>query len=98
MNTSNDWFRHLSDDERIFIKNFVLSSGSLKQMSALYEISYPTLRSRLDKLIEKIHTYDNASHDAFVMLIRGLVDEQKIDIETANIIIDDYHERHSHDE
>ncbi|MDK8648982.1 hypothetical protein QP849_00920 [Alloscardovia omnicolens] len=31
----------------------MLSSGSLKTMSQLYKISYPTLRRRLDQLINK---------------------------------------------
>ncbi|MCG9844036.1 DUF2089 domain-containing protein, partial [Staphylococcus argenteus] len=32
----------------------MLSSGSLKQLSEEYRVSYPTIRLRLDRLIEKI--------------------------------------------
>ena len=31
-----------------------MASGSLKQMASLLEISYPTVRSRLDRLIERL--------------------------------------------
>ena len=41
----------LSDDDQEFVLSFILSSGSLKQMAKLYEVSYPTVRNRLDDLI-----------------------------------------------
>ena len=48
MDNAKGWLQYLSDEDAIFIKNFMLSSGSLKEMSKLYRISYPTLRRRLD--------------------------------------------------
>jgi hypothetical protein len=42
----------LSTDEQQFIELFVLASGSLKQMAQLLGVSYPTVRNRLNKLIE----------------------------------------------
>lgn len=48
-----EWLANLAEEDLAFIKNFVLSSGSLKQMSQLYQVSYPTMRLRLDRLIEK---------------------------------------------
>lgn len=44
----------LDPEDQRFIELFVLASGSLKQMAELLEVSYPTVRSRLDKLIEKL--------------------------------------------
>lgn len=44
----------LSPEEQRFVELFVLASGSLKEMSALLKISYPTVRSRLNRLIEKL--------------------------------------------
>ena len=35
-----------------FIEMFVLSSGSLKEMASRLDITYPTVRSRLDDIIE----------------------------------------------
>ena len=44
----------LAPGEQHFVELFVLSSGSLKQMAKLLGISYPTVRSRLDELIETL--------------------------------------------
>ena len=43
----------LAPEDQKFVELFVLASGSLKQMAKLLGISYPTVRSRLDKLIER---------------------------------------------
>ncbi len=44
----------LSAEEQQFVELFVLASGSLKQMAKLLGISYPTVRNRLDRLIERL--------------------------------------------
>ena len=44
----------LDADEQRFVELFVLASGSLKQMAALLGVSYPTVRNRLDKLINHL--------------------------------------------
>jgi hypothetical protein len=44
----------LSVEEQEFILQFFLSSGSIKEMARLAEISYPTMRNKMDDLIEKI--------------------------------------------
>jgi hypothetical protein len=41
----------LEADEQRFAELFVLASGSLKQTAELLGVSYPTVRSRLDRLI-----------------------------------------------
>ena len=43
-------YRLDAEDQR-FVELFVLASGSLKRMAELLEVSYPTVRNRLDKLI-----------------------------------------------
>jgi hypothetical protein len=48
------WTEVLSSDELNFIRHFVLSSGSLKEMAEEYGVSYPTIRQRLDALIAKM--------------------------------------------
>ena len=58
-----EWLANLAEEDLAFIKNFVLSSGSLKQMSQLYQVSYPTMRLRLDRLIEKIRLNDNETEE-----------------------------------
>ena len=48
-----EWMVHLEDEDVVFIKKFILNSGSLKEMAKAYEVTYPTVRLRLDKLIQK---------------------------------------------
>ena len=48
------WMQGLSDADLNFIKRFVLCSGSIKDMSEAYGVSYPTMRGRLDRLIETL--------------------------------------------
>lgn len=36
------------------IVEFVLVSGSLKELARAYGVSYPTIRTRLDRLIERV--------------------------------------------
>ena len=43
----------LSSEDQEFVVRFVQSSGSLKQMARAYGVSYPTMRNRLDALIER---------------------------------------------
>jgi hypothetical protein len=44
----------LPADEQSFILQFFLSGGSLKEMASQTGVSYPTMRNRVDDLIEKI--------------------------------------------
>ena len=48
------WINYLDEEDRVFIKRFILASGSLKALAKNYGTSYPTVRLRLDRLIEKI--------------------------------------------
>ncbi|MCI8813539.1 MAG: DUF2089 domain-containing protein, partial [Oscillibacter sp.] len=60
------WLADLEDEDAAFIKKFVLSSGSLKEVAALYGVSYPTVRLRLDRLIQKIKISETAEADPYV--------------------------------
>lgn len=72
----------LSDEDLAFLKRFLLASGTLKDLAAEYGISYPTVRLRLDRLIEKVKLLDEASaagvFEAELMsaFARGSVDER----------------------
>lgn len=46
----------LTQEEQEFILNFFLSSGSIKEMARQADISYPTMRNKMDDLIEKVKT------------------------------------------
>lgn len=43
------------DDDLNFILQFFLSSGSLKEMASQMGNSYPTVRNKLDDIIERIN-------------------------------------------
>ncbi|MDC7291437.1 DUF2089 domain-containing protein [Blautia schinkii] len=84
------WILALEQEDATFLKNFVLKSGSLKEIAKLYEVSYPTVRLRLDKLIQKIQISDQQEEEPFSTFIKGLAVDSRIDLETAKIIIDKY--------
>lgn len=44
----------LSTEDQDFILQFIKASGSLKEMAKLLKLSYPTVRNRLDEVIERI--------------------------------------------
>lgn len=46
----------LSREEQEFILQFFLSSGSIKEMAKQAALSYPTMRNKMDDLIEKINS------------------------------------------
>ena len=45
----------LSREDQAFIISFIKHSGSLKKMSKELNLSYPTVRNKLNDLIKKIH-------------------------------------------
>ena len=84
------WILALEQEDATFLKNFVLKSGSLKEIAKLYEVSYPTVRLRLDKLIQKIEMNDRQEEEPFQTFIKGLAVDSRIYLETAKIIIEKY--------
>ena len=44
----------LSQEDQVFILDFVKAGGSLKEMSSQMKLSYPTIRNQLDEIIERI--------------------------------------------
>ena len=53
MTTLPPWIADLDEQDLTFVKRFLLASGSLKEVAAQYGVSYPTVRLRLDRLIQK---------------------------------------------
>jgi hypothetical protein len=83
------WLRALSEEDASFIKRFVLASGSLKDLAAQYGVSYPTLRLRLDRLIEKIRLAEEpANRDPFRLLVQTLVADGRLASPDAKRILD----------
>ncbi len=83
-----NWAEDFQAEEWEFVRNFLLTSGSLKEMAAIYNVTYPTMRLRLDRLIERISQAEQvATHPA---LIKQLALENKIDLTTAKLLLDSY--------
>ena len=81
---------HLEDEDLAFIKNFILASGSLKDIAGQYGVTYPTVRLRLDRLIDKIKLHDDKEADTYIKLIKNLALDDKLDFETAKLLINEY--------
>jgi len=86
---AGNWMQMLTEEDIGFIKRFILASGSLKELAGIYDISYPTVRLRLDRLIEKIKVFDAFEKASeFEQLIRSFCAEGKIDIATFKILLE----------
>lgn len=85
-----DWMINLEDEDVNFIKKFILSSGSLKEMAKEYDVTYPTVRLRLDKLIQKIKIEDKIEDNSYISLIKRYAIDEKIEFETAKVLISEY--------
>ena len=54
MSSKGRWIDQLPAEDIEFLRQFILASGSLKDLAKQYEISYPTVRLRLNRLIELV--------------------------------------------
>ena len=85
------WIDYLSDEDLTFIKRLVLASGSLKELAAGYNISYPTVRLRLDRLIAKMQVTDNQDvRSDFERVLRAHHAEGTINAETLKSLLAAY--------
>ena len=87
-----DWVLELSTEDQEFVKQLVLSSGSLKQLAKIYDVSYPTVRTRLNMVIQTINLIDSKQANSFEGRIMKMVIAEKISLDVAKEIISDYRE------
>lgn len=85
-----DWMINLDDEDVSFIKNFIMASGSLKEIAKQYNVTYPTVRLRLDRLIQKIKISEDTANEPYIALIKRLAVNEKVDFDTAKILITEY--------
>jgi len=92
MHSVPHWLLGLEVEDIQFVKSFILASGSLKKIAQNYDVSYPTVRLRLDRLIQKIQIAEDERAEPFTLLVRDLALREKIDLETAKLLIAKYKE------
>ncbi|WP_028830107.1 DUF2089 family protein [Proteocatella sphenisci] len=85
-----EWMINLDDEDISFIKRFILASGSLKEVAKEYKVTYPTVRLKLDKLIQKIQINEDVSNEPYISLIKRMAINDKLDFDTAKILISEY--------
>jgi hypothetical protein len=87
-NDKKRWYEDLTEEDLAFIKRLVLASGSLKELAKAYDVSYPTIRLRLDRLIAKVQVLDE-QRDAseFERRLALLYAEGKIDMDVLNALL-----------
>jgi hypothetical protein len=54
----------VSQEDQEFIVGFIKASGSLKEMADILKVSYPTVRNRLDEIIEKLKQSESNRKEA----------------------------------
>ncbi|MDF2052837.1 DUF2089 family protein [Priestia sp. YIM B13446] len=84
------WIMALDKESVEFIRKFILNSGSLKNMSTLYDVSYPTVRAKLDRLIKKIELHSKEEDVEFINMIKSFVIDERISLDVAKVIIEKY--------
>lgn len=85
-----DWMTSLDDEDVVFIRKFLLASGSLKEIAVQYGVTYPTVRLKLDKVIQKVNIGESINKEPYIALIKRLAINEKIDYDTAKILINEY--------
>jgi len=68
-------------DDQVFVAAFVRSHGSIKEMERIFGVSYPTIKSRLNRIAERLDFVDTdpapASADVVDRLRRGEISAQE---------------------
>ena len=83
------WISAFNDEDWQFIKRLILSSGSLKHVAGEYGISYPTVRIRMDRLIEKLKIVDTSNNKSeFHKKLQLMVADGEINFGTAKKILE----------
>jgi hypothetical protein len=69
----------LEPEDQEFIVRLVLASGSLKELASGYGVSYPTIRARLDRVIERLgRLVDGREADPMTDLVIDLIEKGQV--------------------
>jgi hypothetical protein len=84
----------LEPEDREFVLRFVLASGSLKDVAQAYGVSYPTLRARLDRLIERLQeAVDQRQPDPMADLLATMVERGELSTKSARQLLKQHREQ-----
>ena len=87
------WTRRISTLSRSSFWRPVRSRRSPRHI----RVSYPTVRLRLDRLIQKIQITERAEEDAFIGLVKRMAMDEKLELDTAKTIIRAYRDTKGED-
>lgn len=77
----------LPREDQDLIVQLVLHSGSLKDLAATYDVSYPTIRNRLDRVIQRLRVIvEGRRPDGLAELLAQMVERGEIAREAAQTI------------
>ncbi len=64
----------LSAEDHVFVMAFVRSHGSIKEMEQIFGISYPTVKNRLNRLVEQLHLVETVPTQSQADVLTQLAD------------------------
>ena len=78
----------LEPEDKEFVLRFVRASGSLKEVAGAYDVSYPTLRAWLDRLIKRLDELAaGRTPDPMAELLAKFVERGEVGAGTARQIL-----------
>jgi|SRR5712692_4126789 len=84
----------LTEEELDLVLQLVLASGSLKDLARVYQVSYPTIRAKVDRLIARVQQIvGGASPDPMMQLLADLVERGEITVSAARSVRDLYRQQ-----
>src|SRR5713226_9469831 len=84
----------LNEEELDLVLQLVLASGSLKDLARVYQVSYPTIRAKVDRLIARVQQIvGGASPDPMMQLLADLVERGEITVSAARSVRDLYRQQ-----
>ena len=81
----------LPKEDLDLILELVVCSGSLKDLASSYRVSYPTIRMRLDKVIERVRALRNGSAiNPMTELLAGMIERGEVTPAAARSIREEH--------
>jgi hypothetical protein len=72
----------LSSDDQVFIAAFIKCHGSIKQMEEWFNVSYPTIKNRLNRIGDKLNLVDVINSESRESILEQL-DRGEINVQEA---------------